>query len=79
MINPVQSILKSLVGVLLPCLSHIAQDGRTALTHAAREGHIECVRLLLQLGADQNSNGDFVRDMERRVPVCVVYVFVWGG
>ena len=32
-----------------------AQDGFTALTWAVAKGHAECVRLLLDAGADKNA------------------------
>ena len=32
--------------------AHWAQNGFTALMYAAREGHMDCVRLLLEAGAD---------------------------
>ena len=35
-------------------LLHQAQYGQTALMHASRVGNIECVRLLLDAGADAN-------------------------
>ncbi len=32
-----------------------AQGGYTALIYAAREGHVDCARLLLDAGADKNA------------------------
>lgn len=42
-----------------------SQRGRTALNAAAYFGRIECVRLLLEVGADQDARDD-VRDMTDR-------------
>jgi hypothetical protein len=36
-------------------LIHCAQEGFTALIAAAREGHSDCVRVLLDAGADKNA------------------------
>jgi ankyrin repeat protein len=38
-----------------------AQDGRTALHVAAEKGHANCVRLLLDAGADTEAKNKFVR------------------
>ena len=32
-----------------------AQDGYTALIRAGREGHLDCVRLLIESGADKEA------------------------
>ncbi len=50
--------------VFLSVVSYIfqAQIGWTALMFAARAGHTECVRLLLELGADKVVK-DYVRDL----------------
>ena len=43
------------VGIVL-----LAQDGRTALIWAAIGGHADCVRLLLDAGADRNAQENVV-------------------
>ena len=37
--------------------SRIAQNGGTALTNCAMMGHFDCIRLLLEAGADVNAKG----------------------
>ena len=41
----------------ITCGAHLAraQDERTALIYAARDGHADCARLLLDAGADANA------------------------
>ncbi len=50
------------------------QDGCTALMHAAAKGHTECVRLLLDDGADKNAQSN-VRDLSHRF-LCFWWYFV---
>jgi hypothetical protein len=50
----------------------IIQSGRTALLIAARGGHTDCVRLLVERGADKEAADD-VRDMIHRVMNCSVF------
>ena len=51
-------------GIYHRIAAHIfeTQFGRTALICAAAEGHIDCVRLLVESGADAKAT-DNVRDM----------------
>jgi hypothetical protein len=37
-----------------------SQQGWTALIWAARQGHVDCVRLLIDAGADKNAKADRV-------------------
>ena len=45
----------SVYGITLVFANIRAQFGQTALMFAAREGHADCVRLLLDAGADKNA------------------------
>lgn len=38
--------------------SHVVQNQQTALINAVENGHIECVRLLLESGADTEAKDD---------------------
>ncbi len=50
---------------LLFCTNHYwLQRERTALIHAAENGHVECVSLLLESGADTQAKDIWVRDNE---------------
>ena len=40
-----------------------SQDGCTALMHAARHGHMTCVRVLLDAGSDKAARTSYVRAM----------------
>jgi hypothetical protein len=42
-------------GVVCGTFGACAQDGRTALMRAANSGHKDCVRLLLDAGANKNA------------------------
>ena len=56
--------------VILSVISVILQDGYSALMLAANFGHAECVRVLVEAGADVNS--------ESRVSACVIACLMDG-
>jgi hypothetical protein len=47
-----------------------AQDGSTALICAAEYGHVECARLLLDAGADQNAKSKVFQVGPARLRLC---------
>ncbi len=51
---------------------HISQDGYTALIWAAQCGHTDCVRLLVEAGADKQAMTT-VRALSRHMFLCVPY------
>ncbi len=56
-----------------------AQSGYTALIRATENGHVDCVRLLLDAGADKNAK-DVVRDcfaVSAAVRVFVLVLDAW--
>jgi hypothetical protein len=48
-------IVSQFWGVVCGTFGSYAQDGRTALMRAANNGHADCVRLLLDAGANKNA------------------------
>ena len=61
------SVIYILRVYIYPTISLYAQNGCTALIGATKEGHTECVRLLLQAGADTDAKEDSVRDIIRYI------------
>jgi len=53
--------------VYLPCMSHITQNGSTPLHLASGEGELDCVRLLLDRGADIEAKSNVSMSIEMEV------------
>ena len=59
-------------GLVAASLHQPLQRERTALIHAAENGHVECMRLLLESGADTQAKDIWVRgDEDACVHTCV--------
>ena len=53
--------------VYLPCMSHITQGGETPLHWASSGGKPDCVRLLLDRGADTEAKDNVSMSIEMEV------------
>ena len=60
--------------LILSLLREHAQDEMTALLWAAMEGHADCVRLLLDAGADKDAKNNV-----RNLPVSILRALLFGS
>ena len=70
--KPFPPYLSYVFVVLVDCVEFDLQDGYTALIFAAEYGHADCVRLLLDVGADTGANNNVRR---RSLPCSGALIF----